>query len=138
MAGTKLCEFRKTLIYFLVLFFFAACSEDTSQNETTFEKKNFSWTLVTTWPKNYPGVGLGPENFAKLVEEMSDGRLKIKVYGNGELIPALEVFDAVSRGTVEMGHGASYYWIGKLPVAQFFTTLPFGLNAQERLSLIHI
>ena len=109
MAGTKLCEFRKTLIYFLVLFFIAACSEDMSQNETTFEKKNFSWTLVTTWPKNYPGVGLGPENFAKLVEEMSDGRLKIKVYGNGELIPALEVFDAVSRGTVEMGHGASYY-----------------------------
>ena len=137
MAGTKLCEFRKTLIYFLVLFFFAACSEDTSQNETTFEKKNFSWTLVTTWPKNYPGVGLGPENFAKLVEEMSDGRLKIKVYGNGELIPALEVFDAVSRGTVEMGHGASYYWIGKLPVAQFFTTLPFGLNAQERNAWLH-
>mgnify|MGYP006228195895 CR=1 FL=1 len=119
MAGTKLCEFRKTLIYFLVLFFFAACSEDTSQIETTFEKKNFSWTLVTTWPKNYPGVGLGPENFAKLVEEMSDGRLKIKVYGNGELIPALEVFDAVSRGTVEMGHGASYYWIGKLPWLNF-------------------
>ena len=137
MAGTKLCEFRKTLIYFFVLLFIAACSEDTSKNETSLEKKNFSWTLVTTWPKNYPGVGLGPENFAKLVEEMSDGRLKIKVYGNGELIPALEVFDAVSRGTVEMGHGAAYYWIGKLPVAQFFTTLPFGLNAQERNAWLH-
>jgi len=68
---------------------------------------------------------------------MSDGRLKIKVYGNGELVPALEVFDTVSRGSVEMGHGASYYWIGKIPAAQFFTAIPFGLNAQEMNAWLH-
>ena len=50
---------------------------------------------------------------------------------------ALEVFDAVSRGTVEIGHGASYYWIGKAPSAQFFTALPFGLNAQEMNAWLH-
>ena len=137
MVSFKFCESRKNLIYLFLCFFVISCSENINQNEENVEKKNFSWRLVTTWPKNYPGVGLGPENFAQLVDEMSDGRLKIKVYGNGELIPALEVFDTVSRGTVEMGHGASYYWIGKLPAAQFFTTLPFGLNAQERNAWLH-
>ena len=62
---------------------------------------------------------------------MTDGRLKIKVYGNGELIPALEVFDTVSRGTVEMGHGAVLL-DRKASCCTIFTTLPFGLNAQER------
>ena len=137
MVSFKFCKSRKNLIYLFLCFFLISCSESLNQNGEQIEKKNFSWKLVTTWPKNYPGVGLGPENFAQLVNEMSDGRLKIKVYGNGELIPALEVFDTVSRGTVEMGHGASYYWIGKLPAAQFFTTLPFGLNAQERNAWLH-
>ena len=132
MVGLKFCKFRKSLILIIISFFIVSCSDEVAQTEESLERKNYSWRLVTTWPKNYPGVGLGPENFAQLVEEMTDGRLKIKVYGNGELIPALEVFDTVSRGTVEMGHGAAYYWIGKLPAAQFFTTLPFGLNAQER------
>jgi TRAP-type mannitol/chloroaromatic compound transport system substrate-binding protein len=62
---------------------------------------------------------------------MSDGRLKIQVYGAGELIPALESFDAVSQGVVEMGHSAAYYWAGKAPATQFFTTVPFGMNAQQ-------
>lgn len=80
----------------------------------------FKWKLVTTWPKNYPGLGLGPENFAKLVERMSNGRLKVKVYGGNELVPPFEVFDAVSRGTAEMGHGGPYYWKGKSPATSFF------------------
>ncbi|MEH6639876.1 MAG: TRAP transporter substrate-binding protein DctP [Porticoccaceae bacterium] len=92
---------------------------------------NFRWKLVTTWPKNYPGLGTAPEQFATLVERMSSGRLKIKVYGDGQLVPAMEVFDAVSRGTTEMGHGAAYYWKGKIPASVFFTAVPFGLNAQE-------
>ena len=62
---------------------------------------------------------------------MSAGRLNIKVYGAGEVVPALEVFEAVSQGTVQMGHGAAYYWKGKVPIAQFFTAIPFGLTAQE-------
>jgi TRAP-type mannitol/chloroaromatic compound transport system substrate-binding protein len=89
------------------------------------------WKMVTTWPKNFPGLGVGAENLAKLIGELSGGRLQVKVYGAGELVPALEVFDAVSQGTAEMGHGAAYYWKGKSEAAQFFSAVPFGLNAQE-------
>ncbi|WP_017938950.1 TRAP transporter substrate-binding protein [Zestomonas thermotolerans] len=99
--------------------------------------QTFSWKMVTSWPKNFPGVGVGAERFARLVNEMSAGRLQVKVYAAGELVPALEVFDAVSRGTVEMGHGAPYYWKGKVPAAQFFCALPFGPNAQEMNAWLH-
>ena len=68
---------------------------------------------------------------ASRIAAASGGRLKIKVYGGGELVPAFEVFDAVSRGTVEMGHDASYYHKGKVDAAQFFTSIPFGLNLLE-------
>ncbi len=89
------------------------------------------WKLVTTWPKNLPALGTAPENLAKRVDAMSNGRLKIKVHGAGELVPAFGVFDAVSQGTAQMGHGAAYYWRGKIPVAAVFSTVPFGMTAQE-------
>ncbi|MDX9767413.1 MAG: TRAP transporter substrate-binding protein DctP [Ectothiorhodospiraceae bacterium] len=90
------------------------------------------WKMVTAWPKNFPGLGTGAEFLARTIGEMSGGRLKVKVFGAGEIVPALEVFDAVSRGTAELGHGASYYWRGVSEAAQFFTTVPFGLTAQEQ------
>jgi TRAP-type mannitol/chloroaromatic compound transport system substrate-binding protein len=93
--------------------------------------KIFKWRMVTTWPKNLPGMGMAPESIANMARKMSNGRLDIKVYGAGEIVPPLEVFEAVSQGTVQMGHGAAYYWKGKVPIAQFFTAVPFGLNAQE-------
>ncbi len=102
---------------------------DTQQ--TNAPQAKFQWKLVTSWPKNFPGLGMAPERFAELIGKMSDGRLTVKVYGAGELVPALEVFDAVSNGTAQMGHSAAYYWKGKDPAAQFFTSVPFGLNAQE-------
>ena len=76
-------------------------------------------------------MGVGVDNLAKRIEAASAGRLKIKIYSGGELVPAFEVFDAVSRGTVECGHDASYYHKGKLDAAQFFTAIPFGLNYIE-------
>ncbi len=89
------------------------------------------WKMVTTWPKNFPALGTGAERLAQRIGELSGGRLQIKVYGAGELAPALEVFDVVSRGTAEMGHGAAYYWKAKSEAAQFFSSVPFGLTAQE-------
>ena len=94
-------------------------------------KQVIKWRMVTTWPKNLPGLGTAPERMAENIRMMSQGRLDIKVYGAGEIVPALEVFEAVSQGTVQMGHGAAYYWKGKVPIAQFFTAVPFGLTAQE-------
>ncbi|MDA0273176.1 MAG: TRAP transporter substrate-binding protein [Proteobacteria bacterium] len=94
-------------------------------------EKVYKWRMVTTWPKNLPGMGIAPETMAKKIKTMSNGRLDIKVYGAGEIVPPLEVFEAVSQGTVQMGHGAAYYWNRKVPIAQFFTAMPFGLTAQE-------
>ena len=99
--------------------------------------ETIQWTLVTTWPKNLPALGTAPERLAELVEVMSNGRLKIRVYGDQELVPAFEVFDAVSSGTAQMGHGAAYYWRGKLPIAAIFSTVPFGMNAQEMNGWLH-
>lgn len=93
--------------------------------------EKYKWKMVTTWPKNFPGLGTGANNLAKLITEMSGGRIEVKVYGAKELVPAFEVFDAVSRGTAEMGHGAAYYWKGKSEAAQFFAAVPYGLTAQE-------
>ena len=62
---------------------------------------------------------------------MSGGRIEVKVYGAGELVGAFEVFDAVSRGNAQLGHAGAYYWKGKIPSAPFFSSVPFGLTAQE-------
>ncbi len=59
-------------------------------------QQTYEWTMVTTWPKNYPGLGVGANRFAKRVEEMSAGRIKIKVYGAKELVPAFEVFPPIT------------------------------------------
>ena len=92
--------------------------------------KTYNWKMVTTWPPNLPVLQTGCERFAKRVEEATNGRIRIKVFAGGELVPPLNTFDAVSSGTVEVGGGAAYYWAGKSPAAQWFTAVPFGLNAQ--------
>lgn len=90
----------------------------------------FQWKMVTSWPPKMPILQDGAERLAKKIEEMSEGRIKIQVYAGGELVPPLEVFNAVSQGTVECGHAAAYYWAGKNPAFQWFSAVPFGLNAQ--------
>ena len=105
-------------------------SDNTSPEETT-SQQTFNWKMVTTWQKNFPGLGTGANKLASLIGQMSGGRLKIKVYGANELVPPLEIFDAVSSGTAEMGHTAAYYWKGKIPASQFFAAVPFGMTAQE-------
>lgn len=93
--------------------------------------KTIEWKMVTTWPPHFPMLGESADKIAQWVDEMSAGRLKISVYGGGELVPPMGTFDAVSEGTVQMGHAASYYWAGKVPAAQFFAAVPFGFNAQS-------
>lgn len=112
-------------------------SENAQAAAPATKAEPIEWKMVTTWPKNFPALGTGAQYLADSITAMSGGRLKVKVYAAGELVPALEAFDAVSRGTAEMGHAASYYWKGKVPAAQFFTTIPFGLTAQEMNSWLH-
>ena len=94
-------------------------------------KEKYRWKMVTAWPKNFPGLGTNANLLAKMINEMSGGRIRIKVYGAKELVPAFEVFDAVASGTAEMGHAGAYYWKGKSEATQFFSAVPFGLTAQE-------
>ena len=65
--------------------------------------------MVTTWPKNFPGLGTAPENIAKRVSAMTDGQIEIKIYAAGELVGAFESFDAVSTGTADMYNGCLLY-----------------------------
>ncbi len=110
----------------------AGCKDDQASTEqAAAPAQHYQWKMVTAWPKNFPGLGTAAERLAERVKAMSGGRLSIKVYAGGELVPPLEVFDAVSRGTAELGHGAAYYWKGKVPAAQFFTAVPFGLSTSE-------
>ena len=97
----------------------------------------FKWKLVTTWPPNFPVFQEGVERFAQDVRKMSRGRLDIKVFAGGELVPPLQTFDAVSQGTVQMGHGAAYYWAGKVPAAQFLSAVPFGMTAKGMHSWLY-
>ncbi|MDW7695027.1 TRAP transporter substrate-binding protein [Flammeovirgaceae bacterium SG7u.111] len=112
----------------------ASCKEESPASLEGFninKNQKFKWRAVTTWPPNFPVVGESIVSMADDLRVMSGGRLDIKVYGAGELVPALECFDAVTQGAVHMGHGASYNWTGKLPAAPFFTSIPFGMNAQQ-------
>ena len=123
----------KRLMCLILVLLTAGCggSDPGITAQSVEPKQVIKWRMVTTWPKNLPGLGTAPERMAENIRMMSQGRLDIKVYGAGEIVPALEVFEAVSQGTVQMGHGAAYYWKGKVPIAQFFTAVPFGLTAQE-------
>ena len=111
----------------------AGCTQEQANTGTARPQsgQTFEWKMVTTWPKNFPGLGTGANNVARLITEMSGGRINITVYGAGELVPPFEVFDTVSGGTAQLGHGAAYYWKGKSEAAQFFAAVPFGMNAQE-------
>ena len=113
----------------------AACAKPADDPQSApsgqAKPKTYKWKMVTTWPPNFPGLGTGAVNLARMIEKASGGRIRIQVYAGGELIPAFEVFDAVSSGTAEIGHGAAYYWKGKIEAAQLFAAVPFGMNVQE-------
>ncbi len=92
---------------------------------------NITWRMVTTWPKNFPGLGVGAQRLADRVTAASGGRLTVQVYSAGELVPPLQSLDAVIDGTAEMSHGAAYYWQNKSPALSFFTGVPYGMTTPE-------
>ncbi len=101
------------------------------------KSNKFRWRLAMAIPKNLPIWGEGVQDFAAKVKEETDGELSIKVYGAGELVPALGTFEAVQSGRIQMGHAASYYWQGKMPASVFFTAVPFGLNPAGMRGWLH-
>src|SRR6187397_3628536 len=92
------------------------------------------WRMPTSWPKSLDTLYGGCEYFAKRVAEITDNKFQIQVFAAGEIVPGLQVLDAVQNGTVEMGNTASYYYFGKDAAFTFGTALPFGLNARQLLA----
>ena len=138
MAGDEMKRFKKVSINEIYVIFLcavlASCSQDnqTTIAPTAFQETTYEWKMITSWPKNLPALGTSPEYFAEIVERMSNGRMKIRVYGANELVGGLEVFDAVSQGVAEIGHSGAYYWQGKIPATPFFSSIPFGMTSYEQ------
>jgi len=103
-----------------------------------FSQGKLEWRMVTTWPKNFPGLGVGAENLAKRINTMSGGRLTVKVFSAGEMVPPLQALDAVINGTAEMSHGAAYYWQNKNVGLSFFTGVPYGMTSREHAAWVRI
>jgi TRAP-type mannitol/chloroaromatic compound transport system substrate-binding protein len=90
-----------------------------------------TWRMVTTWPRNAPGVGVNAQRFADRVGAMSGGRMTIDLAAAGELIPAFEALDAVQQGTVQISHSAPFFWLGKSKALNYFGSIPLGLLDTE-------
>ncbi len=105
---------------------------DGQEDQQAGSKERRFWRMTTCWPKNFPGLGTAAQYVADFITAASGGRLTVTLFAAGEIVPAFEAIDAVSRGVVEMGHGSPYYWKGKLAACQFLTSTPFGLEAQEQ------
>ncbi|WP_370198778.1 MULTISPECIES: TRAP transporter substrate-binding protein [Hyphomicrobiales] len=115
----------------------ADCAPGTEPASPAIVTNKRKLKMVTTWQKNFPGLGTSAERVAKRIEEATDGQISIKVYAAGELVPAFECFDAVSNGTADCYNGAEYYWQGKSVGFSFFTAVPFGMTANELTAWIY-
>jgi len=90
------------------------------------------WRMASSFPKSLDTLYASAEMIANRVSRLTDGRFEIRVFAGGEIVPALQVLDAVQNGTVECGQTASYYYVGKNPALAFDTALPFGMNARQQ------
>lgn len=93
--------------------------------------------MVTSWPKNFPGLGTGPRRFGERLEAASNGRYKVKLFAGGELVHPLKCNDAVQEGTADLYHSADYYYQGKSKAYAFFTAVPLGFRPDEIDAWIH-
>ena len=96
------------------------------------------WKMVTAWPKNLPGPGVAAQKLADRINTLTSGRIEVKLYAAGELVPGRGVFDAVSEGTAELYHAVPAYWGSKSKGILLFGSQPFGLRADEQVGwLVH-
>lgn len=89
--------------------------------------------MVTTWPKDFPGLGDAAERTADFIRMLSGGAIEIDVFSAGELVGAFDSFDAVASGAADLYHGADYYWTSKSRAYPYFTAVPFGMTAVEQI-----
>lgn len=96
-----------------------------------------NWRLASSFPKSLDTIYGAAETLSKRVAALTNGKFQIRVFAGGELVPGLQVLDAVQNGTVECGHSASYYYVGKDMAFAFDCALPFGLNARQQNSWMY-
>ncbi len=94
-------------------------------------KERIEITMVTTWPRDFPGLGTGAQRFAQRMSDMTDGRIQVEYFAGGERVAPFDSFDEVAAGNAQIYHGADYYWKGKHPGWAYFTAVPFGLTYTE-------
>ena len=92
--------------------------------------------IVSTWPRDLPGLGTGAQRLAARIEELSEGSIKVQYFAAGERVGAFDSFDAVASGNAQAYHGADYYWKGKHPAWCYFTAVPFGLVYSEIIAWV--
>lgn len=100
-------------------------------------RDKISLEMVTSWPTSLDTIYGGPTNFAKYLNDITDGDVEVEVYAAGAQVGGLEVYDSVSSGAFALGHTASYYYVGKNSAHGFFTTVPFGLNVDQQNAWIY-
>ena len=94
-------------------------------------KDRLEFAMVTTWPRDFPGLGTGAQRFAERLSTLSDGRIQVEYFAAGERVGAFDSFDEVASGNAQGYHAADYYWKGKHPGWAYFTAVPFGLTYTE-------
>ncbi len=94
-------------------------------------KDRLEIAMVSTWGRDFPGLGTGAQRFAQRLSDMSDGRIQVTYYAANERVKAFDSFDEVASGNAQMYHSAEYYWKGKHPGFAYFTAVPFGLTYTE-------
>ena len=100
-------------------------------NAPAIAKDRIEVAMVSTWPRDFPGLGTGAQRFAENLQAVSDGRFQVTYYAAGERVGAFDSFDEVASGNAQVYHGADYYWKGKHPGWAYFTSVPFGLSYTE-------
>lgn len=126
----------KILLTTLLALSLLACDDDKKTDKTSAEKttaaKVYRLKLAETWPSNFPIFGDTTKRFAKLANEMSNGRLQIQIDSKNKHKAPLGIFDLVKSGQYDLGHSGSYYWKGKDANTLYFTSMPFGMTTGEQ------
>jgi len=110
----------------------SACTIRRAEETRSSGLPQVRWRMATSWPVSLDTIYGGVVTFCQRIEEMSGGTFRIEPFAAGEIVPGLEVLDAVQARSVECGHTSSFYYIGKNPAFAFGTAVPFGLSAQQQ------
>ncbi len=108
-----------------------AAAAATTVSAPAIAQERIEIAMVSTWPRDFPGLGTGAQRVAQSLNDVSDGRIQVTYYAAGERVGAFDSFDEVASGNAQMYHAADYYWKGKHPGWAYFTAVPFGLSFAE-------